>query len=157
MSWKTGFRSIYYDGAPEPADLSLPWHETALLVIDVQNTYLARPDPAGLSAEERRRYDAWTPFHRRMHDIVIPNTQTLLQRFRKNGLECLFARIATQTLDGRERSLSQKKPGWNNLLSADARCAVPIRARIGAARRRDRRHQDDGLGADRHQSSPHPA
>ncbi len=21
MSWKTGFRSIYYEGAPEPADL----------------------------------------------------------------------------------------------------------------------------------------
>ena len=116
MSWKTRFRSIYYEGAPEPADLSLPWHETALLIIDVQNTYLTRPDPAGLSAEERRLYDAWTPFHRRMREMVIPNTRVLLERFRKNGLQCLFARIATQTLDGRERSLSQKKPGWNNLL-----------------------------------------
>jgi nicotinamidase-related amidase len=116
MNWKTSFRSIYYDGAPEPADLSLPWNATALLVIDVQNTYLARPDPSGLSAEERRRYEAWTPFHRRMNEIVIPRTAALLGLFRKNGLECLFARIATQSLDGRERSLSQKKPGWNNLL-----------------------------------------
>ncbi len=116
MSWKTRFRSIYYDGAPEPADLSLPWHQTALLVIDVQNTYLTRADPTGLSPEERRHYDAWTPFHRRMNEVVIPNAEALLSRFRKNGLECLFARIATQSLDGRERSLSQKKPGWNNLL-----------------------------------------
>ena len=28
----------------------------------------------------------------------------------------LFARIACQTRDGRDRSLSQKLPGWNNLL-----------------------------------------
>ena len=116
MSWKTSFPSIYYAGAPEPADLVLPRNETALLVIDIQNTYLERPDPAGMSAEERRRYDAWTPFYRRMNDIVIPNTRSLLRRFRDNHIEWLFARIATQTLDGRERSLSQKKPGWNNLL-----------------------------------------
>ena len=31
-------------------------------------------------------------------------------------MECLFARIACHTKDGRDRSLSQKLPGWNNLL-----------------------------------------
>ena len=41
MTWKTNFRSIYYQGAPEPDDLVLPHAETALLVIDVQNTYLS--------------------------------------------------------------------------------------------------------------------
>jgi hypothetical protein len=46
MTWKTGYRSIYYQGAPEPDDLVLPPAETALLVIDVQNTYLERPDRA---------------------------------------------------------------------------------------------------------------
>ena len=40
MPWKTDFRSLYYVGAPEPDDLDLPFAETALLVIDVQNTYL---------------------------------------------------------------------------------------------------------------------
>jgi nicotinamidase-related amidase len=116
MNWKTSFRSIYYDGAPEPDDLALPPHETALLVIDMQNTYLARPDRAALSFEEQRRYDAWTPFHARMRETVIPRTAKLLSLFRKNGIECLFARIACLTGDGRDRSLSQKKPGWNNLL-----------------------------------------
>jgi nicotinamidase-related amidase len=116
MNWKTDFRSIYYDGAPEPEDLELNRDETALLVIDVQNVYLDRPDRAPLSKENQRRYDMWTPFHERMHKIVIPTTARLLKLFRDHGMECVFARIATHTKDGRERSLSQKKPGWNNLL-----------------------------------------
>ncbi len=116
MSWKTSFRSIYYDGAPEPADPDLDPKTTALLVIDVQNTYLERPNRASLSPDEQRRYDAWTPFHDRMREIVIPRTMDLLSCFRRSGIECLFARIACHTKDGRERSLSQKLPGWNNLL-----------------------------------------
>jgi nicotinamidase-related amidase len=116
MTWKTAFRSIYYDGAPEPQDPDLDPAHTALLVIDVQNTYLERPDRATLSPEEQKRYDAWTPFHERMHSIVIPRSQALLQSFRKAGIECIFARIACHTKNGRDRSLSQKMPGWNNLL-----------------------------------------
>jgi len=114
--WKTAFRSLYYEGAPEPEDPVLVRGKTALLVIDVQNTYLERPDPAALNAAERARYDAWTPFHERMHATVIPNIARLIQQFRADGHEVLFARIACQTPDGRDRSLSQKKPGWNNLL-----------------------------------------
>jgi biuret amidohydrolase len=116
MSWKRNFRSIYYDGAPEPADPALARGETALLVIDVQNTYLARPDRAALAPEDQRRFDAWTPFHARMHTQVIPRTAAVLAAFRNAGIECLFARIACHTADGRDRSLSQKMPGWNNLL-----------------------------------------
>jgi nicotinamidase-related amidase len=116
MNWKTDFRSIYYDGAPEPADLILPRSETALLVIDVQNVYLARPDRAHLPPDEQQRYDAWTPFHQRMRETVIPNTHRVLGLFRRNGIECVFARIACHTKNGRDRSLSQKMPGWNNLL-----------------------------------------
>ena len=116
MNWKTAFRSIYYDGAPEPDDLVLDPKQTALLVIDVQNTYLERPERARLSSEEQRRYDVWTPFHERMHKSVIPRTAEMLKLARQNGIECLFARIACHTKDGRDRSLSQKMPGWNNLL-----------------------------------------
>lgn len=116
MTWKTSYRSMYYDGAPEPDDPDLTPGTTALLVIDVQNTYLERPDRATLPADEQRRYDAWTPFHDRMHDLVIPRTTELLALCRAKGIECLFARIACHTKDGRDRSLSQKMPGWNNLL-----------------------------------------
>src|SRR4029079_11757214 len=116
MTWKTAYRSIYYDGATEPADPDLSKESTALLVIDVQNTYLTRPDRASLSADEQSRYDAWNPFHQRLREIVIPRTRELLGLFRENGYECLFARIACHTKNGRDRSLSQKLPGWNNLL-----------------------------------------
>ncbi|MFK5978709.1 MAG: isochorismatase family cysteine hydrolase [Rhizobiaceae bacterium] len=116
MNWKTAYRSIYYRNAPEPDDLDLKPAETALLVIDVQNTYLERPDTSGLSNDARVEYDAWTPFHDRMNRQVIPRTAELLKLFRDARVECIFARIACHTDDGRDRSLSQKMPGWNNLL-----------------------------------------
>jgi nicotinamidase-related amidase len=116
MNWKTDYRSIYYLGAPEPPDLDLKREETALLVIDVQNTYRKRPARETLSPEARANYDLWTPFYERLEKLVIPNTRDLLNRFRKHGIECLFARIASHTRHGRERSLSHRKPGWNDLL-----------------------------------------
>lgn len=116
MGWKTAFRSFYYQGAPEPEDPVLERGRTALLVIDVQNIYLQRSNRAALPPTEQARYDAWTPFHERMHGVVIPNIARLIAAFRAGGHEVLFARIACQTRDGRDRSLSQKKPGWNNLL-----------------------------------------
>jgi len=134
MGWKTEFRSIYYDGAPEPDDPVIDPATTAFLVIDVQNTYLQRPDPAGLSPEDRRRYDAWTPFHDRMQGQVVPGIAAMLDWFRGRGIECLFARIACHTADGRDRSLSQKLPGWNNLLLPKDEAAsqiVPALAPVG--------------------------
>ena len=116
MNWKTDFRSLYYLGAPVPDDPAIKLKETALLVIDVQNTYLERPDRGSLSEEEQLRFDLWTPFHQRMKGQVIPRTVEMLNLARENGIECLFARIASHTTDGRDRSLSQKMPGWNNLL-----------------------------------------
>lgn len=116
MTWKTAYRSLYYLDMPEPPDPVLRPAETALLVIDMQATYLARdPRPADDPAAQAR-WDRWTPFHQRMHERVIPNTQRVLAAFRAQGLEVMFARIACLTRDGRDRSLSQKKPGWNYLL-----------------------------------------
>lgn len=116
MNWKTAYRSLYYETMPEPEDPALAPADTALLVIDVQNTYLARPDRATLSPQEQSHYDRWTPFHERMHGTVIPNIARVLAAFRRGGLEVFFARIACLTQDGRDRSLSQKMPGFNNLL-----------------------------------------
>jgi nicotinamidase-related amidase len=114
--WKQAYRSLYYQDAPDPDDPKLERGKLGLLVIDVQNTYLSRPDPSSLDARARAVYDAWTPFHTRMHGIVLPTIQRLLERFREDGHEVLYARIACQTKDGRDRSLSQKLPGWNNIL-----------------------------------------
>jgi nicotinamidase-related amidase len=109
MTWKTAHRSFYYQGAPEPDDPALKREETALLCIDVQNYGMVlHDDPA-----ERAR---WAPFHQRMRGTVIPQLQAVQARFRQAGMDVLHARIACQLEDGRDRSLSQKMPGWNNLL-----------------------------------------
>lgn len=129
--WKSAFRSFYYEGAPEPEDPVLVAGKTALLVIDVQNTYLDRPDPATLSGAELERYHAWTPFHERMHGTVIPTIARLADAFRARGMDVLYARIACLLPDGRDRSLSQKKPGWNNLLLPKDEAASQIVAAIG--------------------------
>src|SRR6202012_1326856 len=91
-------------------------------------------DRATLSPADQAQYDKWTPFHERMQRTVIPNTKRLLDLFRKAKIECLFARIACQTRDGRDRSLSQKMPGWNNLLlpkNEHASQLVPQLAPVG--------------------------
>lgn len=125
MNWKTAFRSFYYETAPEPADIVLPPAETALLVIDIQNTYLEPKD----SSEENTR---WRPFFDRMNDVVIPNTRALQDWARRTGIEVIHARIASLKEDGRDRSLSQKKPGFNYLLLPKDRHDSQIVEAVGA-------------------------
>ena len=109
MSWKTAHRSFYYACAPEPEDPVLIPAETALLCIDVQNYGMALHEDPG----ERAR---WAPFHERMRGTVIPTLRALQDSFRASGIDVIHARIACLLEDGRDRSLSQKMPGWNNLL-----------------------------------------
>ena len=109
MSWKTRDRSFYYTNAEDPDDIILDPEKTALLVIDIQNTYL--------EAKLDRVNDVrWQPFFARMNNTVIPNTASLIADARSRGVEVIFARIACLKQDGRDRSLSQKKPGFNYLL-----------------------------------------
>ncbi|MEC7139044.1 MAG: isochorismatase family cysteine hydrolase [Pseudomonadota bacterium] len=108
-NWKNNYRSFYYENAPEPDDVVLNKESSALLVIDIQNTYLEPDD----DPEEAAR---WNPFFSRMNNIVIPNTADMVEWARANEIEVIFARIACLKNDGKDRSLSQKKPGFNYLL-----------------------------------------
>lgn len=109
MNWKTAWRSFYYETAEEPEDIHLNPKRTALLMIDVQETYLAEKD----TLEETAR---WQPFYDRMRNTLIPNATRLIAECRERGVEVIHARIACHKNDGRDRSLSQKKPGFNYLL-----------------------------------------
>lgn len=109
MSWKTAYRSFYYETAEAPEDIVLDPKRTALLMIDVQKTYLEDKE----TPEETRR---WQPFYDRMRKTVIPNCADLIAICRDKGVEVIHARIACHKQDGRDRSLSQKKPGFNYLL-----------------------------------------
>ena len=79
------------------------------MIIDVQKTYLEeKPN----STENKE----WQPFYERMNEIVIPNIKSLISFFRDRRVENIFARIACLKESGVDRSLSQKKPGFNYLL-----------------------------------------
>ena len=112
--WKGAYRSFYYATAEEPEDIQLAADSTALLVIDIQNTYLE-------VADDPVEAERWAPFRERMNGTVIPNTAKLITDCRARGVEVIFARIACLTNDGRDRSLSQKKPGFNYLLLPQGR------------------------------------
>lgn len=124
MNWKTDWRSFYYETAEEPDDITLTPSKTALLVIDIQNTYLEVPDDPAEAAR-------WQPFFDRMHGTVIPNTAALQSWARDNGVEVIHARIACLKEDGRDRSLSQKKPGFNYLLLPKDRADSQIVDAVG--------------------------
>ena len=115
MDWKNAYRSLYYADAEIP-DLDLDPDRTALLLIDIQNTYVERPPREDVPEAERAEWDRWDPFHQRMRDVVLPTVTRLQAAFRSQGRDVLHARIACLTENGRDRSLSQRRPGFNNLL-----------------------------------------
>ena len=61
-------------------------------------------------------HETQAPSLRPLYSTVIPNTARLIADCRSRGVEIIFARIACLKPDGRDRSLSQKKPGFNYLL-----------------------------------------
>ncbi len=109
MNWKKRHRSFYYKYAEDPNEIILKSKETAHLIIDVQKTYLEPKDNSEENAE-------WEPFFNRMSDLVIPNIKNLISFLREKKVENIFARIACHKESGIDRSLSQKKPGFNYLL-----------------------------------------
>lgn len=113
-TWRTAYRSFYYEQLPDLPDIVLPATDTALLVIDLQACYLPSAPPT--APAELAEWPRWAPFRERLATTVLPNTRRLLERFRALDRPPLFARIACLTPDGRDRSLSQARPGFNNLL-----------------------------------------
>lgn len=109
MNWKTDFRSFYYEFAPHPQDIVLAPAQTVILIVDIQNVYLQ-------PSEDEHEAARWQPFYQRMNEQVIPTTAAIIADARARSVEVIYARIACLKQDGRDRSLSQKKPGFNYLL-----------------------------------------
>ena len=151
MSWKTDYRSIYYVGAPEPDDPDLAPAQTALLVIDVQNTYLDPPRP-GVPVARRaaplRPLDAVSRAHARNRPPAHAGPSRPLPQ-EGHRVPVRAHRLPYQ---GRARPLAvTEDAGLEQPAPAQGRAALADRAGARAAGRRDRRHQDDRQRADRHQ------
>lgn len=110
--WRKRHLSFYYEGTTdELPEIKLNPEETALLVIDLQNAYL--PEKQNSSDKEWQR---WAPFRSRLSSTVLPQTNKLLKTFRAQNAEVIYVRIACHFPDGRDRSFSHARPGFNNLL-----------------------------------------
>jgi nicotinamidase-related amidase len=134
MDWKTGWRSFYTEEAGEPEEPVIEPERTGFLVVDVQNVYVERPDRDVLGMAERRRLDAWTPFHERLTGQVIPRIAAMLETCRAAGIACFFARLACEREDGRDRPPRQKRRGLTALLlpkDAHAAQVVPELRPVG--------------------------
>ena len=106
--WKNRHRSFYYNKS-DISNIQIEIKETCLLVIDMQNVFLK-------NREDIDEEKLWENFKRRMEEIVIANISLLLNFFRSSHRPVFYARIASLTSDGSDRSLDHKKPGFNNFL-----------------------------------------
>ena len=112
--WKNRHKSVYYLDAEIP-DLVISFHQIGLLIVDIQNIYLGEKVTLTESHMNNDK-DIWIDFNDRLKRKVIPTSQQMLQFFRDKKLPIFFARIACLTDDGLDRSLSQKRPGFNNII-----------------------------------------
>lgn len=108
--------SFYYKRDKEMGKVEIDKSKTALLIVDMQNYFCHRPkydmnDPESVATKEE-----WEQYYKILDDIVIPNNQRILERFRKEKMLVTQARIAAHLEDGRDRSLDQKATGFNELL-----------------------------------------
>jgi nicotinamidase-related amidase len=82
--------------------------KTALLIIDVQK------HDQDLAVELKNAGNTY--LEDRLKSTVIPNARRLLDCFRDQQMVVTFATLGNQREDGRDRSPTQARPGWNYTL-----------------------------------------
>lgn len=116
MKVNNRFVSFYYELDDDIGSIDINPGKTALLVIDMQKVFLDRPLLEYASEREREYYKGWEYFYDKIENVVIPNNKKLIDYFRENQMEVIFAKIQCHKKDGSDRSLVQKASGFNELL-----------------------------------------
>jgi nicotinamidase-related amidase len=96
------------DRLPEPR---LEPSRSALLVVDMQYGDAHRDWGLLKSRREAGEAPAIEYYASRLETLVVPNIRRLQAACRAAGLEVLHTRIASQTTDGRDRSLEHRRLG----------------------------------------------
>ncbi len=108
--------SFYYEDDHDYGPIEIDPKKTALLVIDMQHVFITRPVIENPTPEEIDHAERWEQFYKAIDETVVPNNRRLLDFFRANGLEVIFAKIMAKKKNGADRSLDQKATGYNELL-----------------------------------------
>ena len=103
MKVNNRYCSFYYRNDPVTHEISYRPNETALMLIDLQNYFVDRPD----FGSEQEAHE-WEEMYRYIHETVIPNNERLLTFARENEILVVHAVIESSFEDGRERSLSHR-------------------------------------------------
>ncbi len=108
--------SFYYELDNEMGDISIDPKKTALLIIDMQNVFITRPNLDNPTELELEKSNRWEPFYKKIEEVVLPNNQKILKTFREKEIEVAHAMIQSHKKNGSDRSLVQKATGFNELL-----------------------------------------
>lgn len=108
--------SFYYEKELINGKLEFDLETTALLIVDLQNYFVKRPEYDLSKPEEKDEMTRWKNFYDVIENVVLPNNKKILDLSRGKNLLVSYATIVTQLSNGRDRSLSQKESGFNNLL-----------------------------------------
>ena len=110
--------SFYYENDTDYGKIEIEKSKTALLVTDMQHVFITRPQIKDPTEEEKANAARWEQFYEAIDNFVVPNNKRLLDYFRSNGMEVIFAKIQCRKKSGSDRSLDQKATGYNELLLA---------------------------------------
>ena len=108
--------SFYYEDDDDYGKIEIDPKKTALLVIDMQHVFITRPVIENPTEAEKKHAEKWEQFYKAIDETVVPNNKKLLDFFRANDIECMFAKIQCLKKKGADRSLDQKATGYNELL-----------------------------------------
>lgn len=110
------YTSFYYESDKDYQNIQIDPKRTALLVIDMQNIFVSRPKVDNPTEYDKAEAARWEPYYKAIDEIVLPNNKRILQAFREKERDVIFVKIQGYTKSGRERSLTQKATGYNELL-----------------------------------------
>lgn len=109
--------TLYYTSDKPKENISkLNKKRTILLIIDMQNEFVKNDYGDAVELKKKGIFEKWLPFYQRISEIVIPHNKELIKFFRQENMFVSYARIACFRNDGRDRSLVQRKTGWNDIL-----------------------------------------
>lgn len=105
--------SFYYRNDPITEEIKFDPSKTALMLIDLQNYFVDRPN-----FETEKEAQEWEEMYAYIHETVVPNNERLLKFAREKEILVIHAIIESSFDDGRERSMSHRRPEFNNIVIA---------------------------------------